>query len=134
MAQMVNRAAQSEMHIGMNTPAFGSVEIHTVVHAGDVGLAIGSERGDLRALLANEIPNISNTLRQHDLRLNQVNFHQGFAFSNNLSQGSDSHARNFVPRFVARHASATGPVPNDSVSPPPAELPLLAPGGLNLLA
>ena len=79
MAQMVNRAAQSEMRIGMTTSAFGNVEVRTVVHANEVGVLIGSEKGDLRVLLANELPGIANTLQQQDLRLNQVNFHQGFA-------------------------------------------------------
>ncbi len=85
MAQMVNKAAQSEMRIGLNTSAFGSVEVRTVVHANEVGVQIGSEKGDLRSLLSNELPGIASTLQQQNLRLNQVNFHQGFAFSNNMS-------------------------------------------------
>jgi len=103
MAQMVNKAAQSEMRIGMNTNAFGSVEVRTVVHAGDVGVLIGSEKGDLRSLLANELPAIANTLQQQNLRLNQVNFHQSFAFSNPMSSGGDSQPRQFTTRsFLGR--------------------------------
>ena len=99
LAQIVNKAAQAEMRIGMNTSAFGNVEVRTVVHANEVGVLIGSEKGDLRSLLANELPNIANTLQQQNLRLNQVNFHQGLAFSNNMhSGGGDSQARTFVPR------------------------------------
>ena len=99
LAQIVNKAAQSEMRIGMNTSAFGNVEVRTVVHANEVGVLIGSEKGDLRSLLANELPNIADTLQQQNLRLNQVNFHQGLTFSNNMhSGGGDSQARTFVPR------------------------------------
>lgn len=99
MAQMVSRAEQSEMRIGMNTTAFGSVEVRTVVHANDVGVLIGSEKGDLRSLLANEIPGIANSLQQQNLRLNQVNFHQGFASSNPMSSGGgDSQPRSFPSR------------------------------------
>ena len=106
MAQMVNKAAQSEMRIGLNTSAFGSVEVRTVVHANEVGVLIGSEKGDLRSLLANELPGIANTLQQHDLRLNPVHFHQGFAFSNQTSSEGDSQPRSFHSK-----ANFAGPQP-----------------------
>jgi len=98
VAQLVNRMGQSEMRIGMNTSAFGGVEVRTVVHASDVGLIIGSEKGDLRGLLGNEMPAITNSLQQQNLRLNSVNFTQGSAFSNNSSGGGASQQqRSFVP-------------------------------------
>ena len=107
MAQMVSKAAQSEMHIGLNTSAFGSVEVHTVVHANDVGVLIGSEKGDLRSMLASELPGIASTLQQQNLRLSQVSFHQGFSFSNQMSSGGGSQPRSFAPRATS---SATQPV------------------------
>jgi len=54
MAQMVDRVGQSEMRVGMNTSAFGNVEVRTVVHASDVGRRIGSEKRRLRCKLAND--------------------------------------------------------------------------------
>jgi len=87
VAQMASRAGQAEMRIGMNTSAFGSVEVHTVVHASDVGVTIGSEKGDLRGLLTNEIPAISNSLQQQNLRLSNVSFMQGYASSGNPTGG-----------------------------------------------
>jgi hypothetical protein len=116
MAQMVNRAAQSEMRIGLNTSAFGNVEVRTVVHANEVGVLIGSEKGDLRSLLSNELPGIANTLQQLNLRLNQVNFHQhGFAFSNQMSSGSDSQPRSFAARRMStKTLSATMSVADSS--------------------
>lgn len=99
MAQMVTKAAQSEMRVELNTSAFGSVEVRTTVRANDVGILIGSEKGDLRSLLANELPGISTNLQQQNLRLNQVNFHQGFASANNTSSGGgESRSRFFSPR------------------------------------
>lgn len=98
MAQMVSRAENSEMRIGMSTTAFGSVEVRTVVHASDVGMTIGSEKGDLRGLLANDLPAITNTLQQQNLRLTGVNFTQGFTSSNNSSgSGGDAQQRSFAP-------------------------------------
>ncbi len=105
MAQMANTAAQSQMRIGLNTSAFGNVEVHTTVHANEVGLAIGSEKGDLRSLLSSELPGIANSLQQQNLRLNEVNFHaQGFAFSNQMSSGSDSQPHSFNARPMATTA------------------------------
>jgi hypothetical protein len=102
MAQIMSRAAQSEMRIGLNTSAFGNVEVRTVVHANEVGVLIGSEKGDLRSLLSNELPSIANTLQQQNLRLNQVSFHQqGFAFSSQTSSGNHSQQRSFASRPVA---------------------------------
>ena len=100
MAQMVSRVGQSEMRIGMNTSAFGTVDVRTVVHASDVGLVIGSEKGDLRGLMSNEMPGITNSLQQQNLRLNSVSFMQGFASSGNGngSGGGDSQQRFFVPQ------------------------------------
>ncbi len=100
VAQMVNRVGQSEMRIGMNTSAFGTVDVRTVVHASDVGLVIGSEKGDLRGLMSNEMPGITNSLQQQNLRLNSVSFMQGFASSGNGngSGGGDSQQRFFVPQ------------------------------------
>jgi hypothetical protein len=116
MAQMVNRVEQSEMRIGMTTAAFGSVEVRTVVHANDVGLVIGSEKGDLRALLSSELPAIANTLQEQNLRLHSVNFMQGFAFSNHASGGGDPQQRSFVPMRPASSAGlseATGSDPTE---------------------
>jgi hypothetical protein len=132
MAQLINRIGQSEMRIGMNTSAFGSVEVRTVVHANDVGLVIGSEKGDLRTLLTNDMPAITNTLQQQNLRLNSVNFMQGFAFSNNASGGGDSQQRSFVPMRAPSGAGLSEATVDDSL-----ELSLageFAGGGLSILA
>ena len=110
MAQMVNKAAQSEMRVELNTSAFGSVEVRTTVRANDVGVLIGSEKGDLRSLLANELPGIASNLQQQSLRLNQVNFHQGFASANQMSSGGGgSQWRS----FASRTGTTTTPVPID---------------------
>jgi flagellar hook-length control protein FliK len=127
LAQMAAKATQSEMRIGLNTTAFGTVEIRTTVRANDVGVLIGSERGDLRSMLANELPAIANTLQQQqNLRLTQVSFHQqGFAFSSGSSSGGDSNPRSFPTKpnpasslssesSSASSSSSTEPLNSDS--------------------
>ena len=133
MAQMVSRVNQSEMRIGMNTSAFGSVEVRTVVHASDIGLVIGSEKGDLRALLANEIPALTSNLQQQNLRLNSVNFHQSFAFSNNSSGGGDPQQRSFTPpRAPVRYGAIEAGAESATESAPPLAAGAL--GGISILA
>jgi len=118
IAQLINRAEQSEMRIGMNTSAFGGVEVRTVVHANEVGLVIGSERGDLRGLLTNDMPAIANTLQEQNLRLHSVNFMQGFAFSNHASGGGDSQPRPFVPKHADAGLNRSEPVVDDCIERP----------------
>jgi flagellar hook-length control protein FliK len=131
-AQLVNRVDLSEMRIGMNTSAFGSVEVRTVVHANDVGLVIGSEKGDLRSLLQSDMPAIANTLQEQNLRLHTVNFMQGFAFSNNASGGGNSQPRPFVPARALSNTALQEAAVSDSTELLPAQG--LVGGGLSILA
>lgn len=105
LARMVEHAAQSEMRIGLNTSAFGNVQVRTVVHASDVGVQIGSEKGDLRSLLANDIPGIVHKLQQQDLQLTQVSFQNGWAYSSDSSR-QDGQPRPFTYRQNSEAASA----------------------------
>jgi hypothetical protein len=136
MAQLLSQAGQSEMRIGMNTSAFGSVEVRTVVHASDVGLVIGSEKGDLRTLLANEMPAITSNLQQQNLRLNSVSYIQGFAFSNNFSGGGGgggSQHGSFVPNPAPSYASPAAAAEDPAESAPMAAL-VSASSSLSILA
>ena len=120
------------MRIGLTTNAFGNVEVRTVVRSNDVGIQIGSEKGDLPALLSNDIPGIANTLQRQDLNLAQVNFHQqGFVFSGDASAGGQAQPRWFASRpqpFSA--SSAEPPIPEAA----PAEATSTRTGGLSILA
>lgn len=93
-ARLVAGAAQSEMHIGLRTQAFGSVEVHTVVRDGQVGLSVGSERGDLRTFLATEVSGLQTTFRQQDLRFESIRFLETSAGTTaGFSAGADSQPR-----------------------------------------
>lgn len=94
VARLVAGAAQSEMHIGLRTQAFGSVEVHTVVRDSQVGLTVGSERGDLRTLLAPEVSGLQTTFRQQDLRFDSIHFLETSAGTTaGFSGGAHSQAR-----------------------------------------
>jgi len=108
LARMADNAARSEMRIGLNTAEFGSVQVRTVVRASDVGILIGSEKGDLRSLLANDLPGIAHNLQQKDLRLTQVSFQQnGLPMSGDSPSQHDSQSRAFS--YKAQPTAATPP-------------------------
>jgi len=107
-ARIVERAGQAEMHIGIRSSAFGSVEVHTVVRESQVGLTIGSEKGDLHALLAPEIPALQSSLGQHELRFDHVRFlpqapqgNSGFSAFAGSHSSPDQQPR---PEFAPPHS------------------------------
>jgi flagellar hook-length control protein FliK len=133
MARVIAKAGHSEMRIGLSTSAFGSVEVHTVVHADEVGVVIGSERGDLPGLIRSELPAISHNLQQQDVRLNQVNFQQqGFGFSAESQSGGHSQPRSFAAKgnfeslAVSQGASAESSPVIDPLGRPGTGLSILA--------
>ena len=133
MARVIAKAGHSEMRIGLSTSAFGSVEVHTVVHADEVGVVIGSERGDLPGLIRSELPAISHNLQQQDVRLNQVNFQQqGFGFSAESQSGGHSQPRSFAAKgnfeslAVSQGASAESSPVIEPLGRPRAGLSILA--------
>jgi len=135
MAHLVSKVAASEMRIGLSTSAFGSVEVRTTVHANDVGVSIGSEKGDLRSLLSSELPGIASNLQQQDLRLHPVNFHQGFAFSSSMSSGGDAQSRSFTSRSFASAPTSSMSEPASSEPRDLSESENVRPrGGISILA
>jgi hypothetical protein len=105
VARMVAGVAQSEMHIGLRTQAFGSVEVHTVVRDSQVGLSVGSERGDLRTFLATEVSGLQTTFRQQDLRFDNIRFLETSAGTTaGFSGGADSQPRS----SSQQHSSPVG--------------------------
>jgi hypothetical protein len=133
MARVMAKARHGEMRIGLSTSAFGSVEVHTVVHADEVGVVIGSERGDLPGLMRSELPEISHNLQQQDVRLNQVNFQQqGSGFSANSQSGGHSQPRSFAAKANFESLPASEGATAESS---PVIEPLAWPGtGLSILA
>jgi hypothetical protein len=121
------------MRIGLHTTAFGSVEVHAVVRDSQVGLAIGSERGDLRHLLSTEFPAIQGRLQREDLRLDSVRFFdQGPSFGAGLASGGQPRSQQFAYPHISR---AAGLVDDASLDfPAETEFPQNPTPGLNVRA
>lgn len=130
---LVDGLQQSEMRIGLHTTAFGSVEVHAVVRDSQVGLAIGSERGDLRHLLSTEFPAIQGRLQREDLRLDSVRFFdQGPSFGAGLASGGQPRSQQFAYPHISR---AAGLVDDASLDfPAETEFPQNPTPGLNVRA
>jgi len=98
-ARLINGPGTSEMHIGMRTPEFGNVELHTVVRGSQLGVSVGSEKGNLHELLAPELPSLQKTFQQHEFGLNSIRFleHSSGAASG-FTGGAGSEAHSFVAK------------------------------------
>ncbi len=95
-AQIADGASQSEMRIDLRTQAFGSVEVHTVVHGTQIGLEVGSEKGDLRAFLSPEVSGLQSAFRQQDLHFDSIRFlSRGAGVETGLSGEADAQSRSF---------------------------------------
>jgi hypothetical protein len=118
-ARLVAGVAQSEMHIGLHTEAFGSVEVHTLVRDSQVGLTVGSERGDLRSFLAPEVSGLQTAFRQQDLRFDNIRFLETSSGTTaGFSGGSDSQPRS----SSQQHSSSVGVFSIHSPPEDPADL------------
>jgi hypothetical protein len=91
-ARLVNRSGQEEMHIGLRTPAFGNVEVHTVMRQSEIGVSVGSEKGDLHNFLANEVSSLQANFREHDLTFSNVRFSGSGAMTGNSGEAG-GHAQ-----------------------------------------
>ena len=111
-ARMVDRSGQAEMHIDLRSPAFGSVEVHTVVRQSQVGLTVGSEKGDLRWFLSPEIPALQSNLGQHQLQFEHIRFlTQAAQAGTGFSAFADAHSQSGPqgqPGPVTRRSSEPG--------------------------
>jgi len=119
VARIVQGIGKAEMHIDMRTPDFGSVEVHTTLRESQIGLTVGSEKGDLRGFLAPEVPSLQAVIHQQDLRLDTLHFLDRSAPSNASFAGSAdprSHSQNHHESRPQASAPA-GEVLQDSLPP-----------------
>ena len=65
-----------QMHVGIRTGAFGSVEIHTVVDQSQVGIAIHGDR-ELARWFNAEVGGLTAGLKNQHLNLTAVDFNSG---------------------------------------------------------
>ncbi len=105
--RMFERDGQAEMHIGVRSETLGTIDVKTTVHDGSVGVSIGVERHEVRSALVSELPGLENTLRERDLRLGEVKFHDmGSTLASEYGNGQRHQSQEFsrprLPHFIVR--------------------------------
>ena len=94
--RMFERDGQAEMHIGVRSETLGTIDVKTTVHDGSVGVSIGVERHEVRSALVSELPGLENTLRERDLRLGEVKFHDmGSTLASEYGNGQQHQSQEF---------------------------------------
>lgn len=104
LTRAVENVSTAEMHIGLRTQAFGSVEVHTTVRDAQLGMAVSNEKGDLKSFLAPEVPVLQSVLHQHDLRFDGIRFVNHTLET--AAQFSGNHHQPFSERRLARSYTA----------------------------
>lgn len=92
-ARLVDRAGQSELHVGFQAGEFGNVDIRTSILRNQVTAEISVERGDLHNLLAVELPHLKEKLASHSAAETTI-------VLNNQSGGTSSDSRQAYRRFA----------------------------------
>jgi hypothetical protein len=100
--------ANAQMHVGIRTDAFGSVEVHTVVQQSEIGITVHADR-DIARWFSSEIPGLESGLNNSHLNLTGVNFDSG---STGVQTGSGSHQDQPRQHFSETHSSPAAGRPN----------------------
>ncbi len=133
VARIVEGLGQSEMLIGLRTHALGNIEVRTTIHDAHVGVIFGSDRSDLRTLLSGDLPTLEARFRQHDLRLDTVQFLNSSTMSDSgFSSSPHSQDRSWRPQSPA-NLIAPDSEPIDDLRPE-AAIGVAMQGGLNVHA
>jgi hypothetical protein len=88
--RILERMGQSEMHVGVKTVDFGTIEVHTSLSQDRVGASLSTSHADLRSAMEAELPSLQQAISRHHLQLDAFDVapHAG-------GQGGDSpdHSR-----------------------------------------
>jgi hypothetical protein len=106
--RFVDRDGQSEMHVGWSQPGWGRIEVHTVLRDNQVGVTIASERSDLRALAAAEMPGLHNHLQRQQLELQEMRFTTAGRMGEDATGSSSSRQNSSGQHPNQSHGQAPG--------------------------
>ena len=91
--RMFQREGQAEMHFGVRSESLGSIDVKTAVRDSNVGVSIAVERHEVRSALLSELPALESTLRDHDLRLGEVKFHDTASLASGYGGGQQRQSQ-----------------------------------------
>ena len=99
--RILERMGQSEMHMGVKTTDFGTIEVHTSLNQDRVGASIVSSHADLRSAMEAEMPSLQQAIARHQLRLDNLSL-AAHAGGQGSGGSGDSQPRSFASRQAAR--------------------------------
>jgi flagellar hook-length control protein FliK len=130
--RMFERDGQAEMHIGVRSETLGVVDVKTTIHDGNVGVSIGVDRHESRSALVSELPGLESTLRDHDLRLGEVRFHDtASTLASGHDRGQQRQAQDFARPFAPAFYSDAKPA-SEKVELPIEVVTTAARGGISI--
>src|SRR5208282_1026695 len=104
----MNAQVNAQMHVGIRTDAFGSVEIHTVVQQSQIGITVQSD-SDIARWFSSEVPSLESGLNQSHLNLTGVNFDNG---RSGLQTATSSHHGQSQQQFSETPSYTSAARPN----------------------
>lgn len=102
-AKLIDRAGQSELHVGFQAGEFGNVDIRTSILRNQVTAEISVERGDLHNMLAVDLPHLKEKLSSHSITETNI-------VLSNQSSGTSSDSRQAYRRFTEASQSSSSRV------------------------
>jgi hypothetical protein len=93
--RILERMGQSEMHVGVRTADFGTIEVHASLNQDRVGASVATTHPDLRTAMEAELPSLQQAIARHQLHLDtfDVASHGGGQSGGN---SSDSRSRSYT--------------------------------------
>ena len=94
-ARLLGRMGQTEMHVGVRTPDFGTIEVHTTVNQNHVDAVIATAHPELRSAMQTELASLQHAMGRHQLQLDHLDVGSQHA---GQSGGSSEHQGHPSPR------------------------------------
>jgi len=104
-----------QMHVGIRTSAFGSVEIHTIIEQSQVGIAIHGDR-DLARWFGSEVSGLEAGLKSQHLNLMAVDFASNRSGVQTATSFQQGQPRQTFSRTPGSYAAA---LPSEATAPEP---------------
>ncbi|MBI1749401.1 MAG: flagellar hook-length control protein FliK [Acidobacteria bacterium] len=126
-ARLIERLAESEMHINLRTAELGPVELRAVMRENSLVASINVERSDVRALLVGEMPALERALGDQNLRVDKLDIFDGSLGSAMSFDGrsnpdtrefSQPHQPAFFGRMTAQESAHAEVAPAESPAVP----------------
>lgn len=71
-SELYQRVGGAEMRVSMQTDLFGAIDLRATLHQSGLTATIGVQRGDVQAILSNDLPSLQHALSDKSFRVDQI--------------------------------------------------------------